>query len=161
MKPDTQENSRSRSRNNIKPIRHPAHLPQSPFSVLCDRSWEGKHPFAVSEMGFHSAAMAVRSSGPLFRPSLSFFSSPPCCCHIWNPAPHLFMCSVLFLSFFLLNFKVLYLLLLAVSLHLMRSAITSHHNWSLYNYVLHHRIPPPIPPPPMNSILLIWRTKIE
>lgn len=27
--------------------------------------------------------------------------------------------------------------------HLMRSAITSRHNWSLCNYMLHHRISPP------------------
>lgn len=121
-----------------------SHLPQSPLSVLCDCSWEGKQPFTLSEMGFHSAAIAVPSSGPLFCPSLSFFSSTPSlCCHIWNPAPHLFMWSVLFLFFFKSYLKVLYLLLLAVSLHLMRSAITSRHNWSLCNYMLHHRISPP------------------
>lgn len=74
-----------------------SHLPQSP-SFLCKYSWEAKHPFTVSEMGFHSAAMAV--SGLIFCPSLSVFSSPfSSCSHIWNPAPHLFMWSVLFLSF--------------------------------------------------------------
>lgn len=66
------------------------------------------------------------------------------------------VCVVSF--FFLLNLKVLYLFLLAVSLHLMRSAITSHHNWSLYNYVLHHRISPLLQ---WTALLLIWQTEIE
>lgn len=120
-----------------------SHLPQSPFPSCATVSGEGKHLFTVSEMGFHSAAMAVPPSPPLLCPSLSFFFSPPSlCCHIWNPAPHLFMWSVLFLFFFFFKsyLKVLYLVLLAVSLHLMRSAITSRHNWSLCNYMPHHRI---------------------
>lgn len=54
-----------------------SHLPQIPLFRLVRLYQEGKHPFSVSEMGFHSAAMAVPSSGPLFCPSLSFFSSPP------------------------------------------------------------------------------------
>lgn len=57
------------------------------------------------------------------------------------------LCCFFFLTLFFKSYlKVLYLVLLAVSLLLMRSAITSHHNWSLYNYMLHHRIflPPPL-----------------
>lgn len=67
-----------------------------PHSILCDCSWEGKHPFTVSEMGFLSAAMAVPSTGVLSF-SLYFFPPPSLCCHIWNPVPHLFMWSVVFL----------------------------------------------------------------
>lgn len=95
-------------------------------------------------MRFLSAAMAVPSTGVRSFSPLYFSSPPSLCCHIWNPAPHLFMWSVVFLSSFFFQepyFKVLYLVLLAVSLYLMRSAITSHHNWSLCNYMLHHRIP--------------------
>lgn len=33
-------------------------------------------------------------------PSLSSPPLTPLCCHIWNPAPHLFMWSVLFLFLF-------------------------------------------------------------
>lgn len=123
-----------------------SHLPQSPSpscatvpgkvnTLSACQKWE----FILLPRQFlHLALFSVS-------PSLFFWSPPSLCCHIWNPAPHLFMWSVLFLSFFssfLTYLKVLYLVLLAVSLHLMRSAITSHHNWSLCNYMLHHRVPP-------------------
>lgn len=121
-----------------------SHLPRSPFSVPYDCCWEGKHLSTVAEMGFHSAAIAVPSSPLYFSPSLPwFFVSPPFLwCHIWKPAPHLFMWSGL-LPFFQSYLNVLYLVLLAVSLHLRRSTITSRHNWSLCNYMAYHRIPPP------------------
>lgn len=117
---------------------------------------EGKHPFTVSEVGLLSAAMALSSSGFLFMPLplpllllLPFLSFLP---HL--EASFLCIYAVCFVSFFSLSFffpkhylKVLYLVLLAVSLHLMRSAITPPHNRSLCNYMLRHRVLPP----PLNS----------
>lgn len=114
-----------------------SHLPQSPFPTVPGKvntlSLCQKWDFILLPLQFlHLAPYSVP-------PSLSF---PPSL-HL---LPHLdpgssFIYVVCVVSFFSKSYlKVLYLVLLAVSLHLMRSAITSRHNWSLCNYMLHHRI---------------------
>lgn len=129
-----------------------SHLPQSPFPScvtvpgkvntlsLCQK-WDF---ILLPQQFLHLALFSVP-------PSLS---SPPLPPFAATSGTQLLIylcglcCFFLFFCFSKSDLKVLYLVLLAVSLHLMRSAITFCHNWSLCNYMLHHRI---FLPPPPNS----------
>lgn len=118
-----------------------SHLPQSPFPSCATvpgkvntlspcQKWD----FILLPWQFlHLALFSVP-------PSLSSPPLPPFAATSGTQLL-IYLCGLCCFSFFSKSYlKVLYLVLLAVSLHLMRSAITSHHNWSLCNYMLHHRI---------------------
>lgn len=121
-----------------------SHLPQSPSPSAASIPGKVNTLSLCQKWDFILLPWQFLHLALLFCPSLSFSSSPfSSRCHIWNPAPHLFMWSVLFLSFLIFStlksLKVLYLVVLAVSLDLLRSAIASRHNWSICNYMPLHR----------------------